>query len=116
MKDRVIIGAGDQRWEGWLATQQSELDLLQPETFERFFGDDRADVFLCEHTWEHLTIGEGIQAAKTCWSFLKPGGRLRVAVPDGLFPDPDYQRMVQVGGPGPADHPAAGHQVVCARR
>jgi hypothetical protein len=35
-----------------------------------------------------------------------------VAVPDGLFPDPEYQHMVQVGGPGPADHPAAGHRVV----
>lgn len=35
-----------------------------------------------------------------------------MAVPDGNFPDAEYQRTVQVGGPGPADHPAAGHQVV----
>ena len=108
----MIIGAGEQRWDGWIPTQQDELDLLQPETFKKFFGNECADAFLCEHTWEHLTIEEGVRAAETCWRFLKPGGRLRVAVPDGRFPDAEYQRTVQVGGPGPADHPAAGHRVV----
>jgi predicted SAM-dependent methyltransferase len=112
MKNQAIIGAGDQRWEGWIATQQDELDLLKPETFQKFFGDERAEKLLCEHTWEHLTIEEGVFAAQTCRRFLQPGGRLRVAVPDGLFPNPEYQHMVQVGGPGPADHPAAGHRVV----
>jgi predicted SAM-dependent methyltransferase len=29
-----------------------------------------------------------------------------------LFPDEQYQQIVQVGGPGPADHPAATHRVV----
>jgi len=33
-------------------------------------------------------------------------------VPDANFPDPEYQRTVQVGGPGPPDHPAADHKVV----
>lgn len=112
MKNQVIVGAGEQRGEGWIATQQDELDLLKPETFQKFFADERAEKLLCEHTWEHLTIEEGVVAAQTCRRFLQPGGRLRVAVPDGLFPDPEYQHMVQVGGPGPADHPAAGHQVV----
>ena len=100
MKNRVIIGAGDQRWEGWIATQQAELDLLKPETFTKFFADERAEKLLCEHTWEHLTIEEGVVAARTCFQFLVPGGRLRVAAPDGRFPDAEYQRTVQVGGPG----------------
>lgn len=110
--ERVIIGAGDQRWDGWIATQQTDLDLLEPETFNKFFGAERASVLLCEHTWEHLSIEEGIAAARTCFNFLVPGGRLRVAVPDGRFPNAEYQRTVQVGGPGPSDHPAAGHRVV----
>jgi predicted SAM-dependent methyltransferase len=109
---RVIIGAGEQRWDGWIATQQAELDLLDSGTFERFFQGLHADVFVCEHTWEHLTIDEGVDAAKLCYRFLRPGGLLRVAVPDGRFPDDGYQRTVQVGGPGPADHPAADHRVV----
>lgn len=33
-------------------------------------------------------------------------------MPDGLFPDEEYQRTVQVGGPGPADHPAASYKLV----
>ncbi len=108
----VIIGAGEQRYDGWIATQQSELDLLDPSSFVRFFGDMRADRFLCEHTWEHLTVDEGVRAAQQCFAYLRPNGRIRVAVPDGYFPDAGYQRNVQVGGPGPADHPAADHRVV----
>jgi predicted SAM-dependent methyltransferase len=108
----VIIGAGNQRYDGWVATQQHELDLLSPPSFEKFFGVRLADSLLCEHTWEHLTFEEGVNAAKLCWSYLRVGGRLRVAVPDGHFPDENYQRTIQVGGPGPNDHPAAGHKIV----
>ena len=109
---QVIIGAGEQRWPGWLATQRDQLDLRDESSFQRFFGSTRAQAFLCEHTWEHLTIEEGVEAAQICRRFLHDGGRLRVAVPDGRFPDDDYQRTVQVGGPGPVDHPAADHKVV----
>lgn len=109
---RVIIGAGEQRWPGWVATQREQLDLLDERSFERYFGSTRADAFLCEHTWEHLTIEEGVEAARICRRFLDGGARLRVAVPDGRFPDEEYQRTVQVGGPGLPDHPAADHKVV----
>lgn len=33
-------------------------------------------------------------------------------MPDAHFHDAEYQLTVQVGGPGPADHPAADHQIV----
>lgn len=109
---RVILGAGEQRWDGWIATQREDLDLLDRSTWEAWFGERRADALLCEHVWEHLTETQGRAAARLCFDFLKPGGVLRVAVPDANFPDPEYQRAVQVGGPGPADHPAADHQIV----
>ncbi|TSA86817.1 hypothetical protein FNU79_06425 [Deinococcus detaillensis] len=112
MGERIVLGAGEQTWEGWAATQQEQLDLTNPSSFERFFGPEQADAFLCEHVWEHLTLQEGRAAARLCWRFLKSGGQLRVAVPDAHFPDADYQRTVQVGGPGPPDHPAADHQIV----
>lgn len=102
---KVILGAGDQRWDGWTATQQSELDLLAPATFAQFFGEARAEAFLCEHVWEHLTLEEGKRAARLVYEFLEPGGFLRVAVPDGRHPDPAYRALVAVNGPGPAhDH------------
>jgi predicted SAM-dependent methyltransferase len=111
-KLRVILGAGEQHWPGWIATQQCDLNLTDPQSFARYFGEQRADALLCEHVWEHLTLEQGRVAASLCFSYLRPGGFLRVAVPDANVPDPDYQRLVQVGGPRPADHPAAGHRIV----
>lgn len=76
------------------------------------FSPDTVTAILAEHVWEHLTYEEGKEAAKICFDFLKPGGYIRCAVPDGFFPDEEYQSGVQVGGPGPKDHPAASHKIV----
>ena len=113
---RIILGAGNQRWPGWIATQREQLDLLRRDDWVARFGDQRVDALLCEHVWEHLTEAEGRAAAALCYEFLKPGGYLRCAVPDANFPDVAYQHMVQVGGPGPADHPAADHQILYDHR
>jgi predicted SAM-dependent methyltransferase len=113
---RIIIGAGDQRWQGWIPTQRDELDLLRPEEWEASFHSRTADAFLCEHVWEHLTEVEGRAAANLCFKYLKPGGYLRCAVPDANFPNPEYQNLARVGGPGPKDHPAAGHKIVYGYR
>ena len=60
---------------------------------------------MAEHVWEHLTVEEGEAAARLVFAHLNPGGRLRVAVPDGHHPNPAYQAAVAVHGPGPAhDH------------
>lgn len=109
---QIIIGAGEQRYDGWMATQREDLDLLDPQSWENQFNGRFADAFLCEHVWEHLSEAEGRAAAKLCFQYLKPGGYLRVAVPDGNFPDATYQNMIKIGGPGPADHPAADHKIV----
>ena len=109
---RIIIGAGDQRWPGWIPTQKEDLDLLNPDDGKSCFKYRPADAFLCEHIWEHLTGPQGRMAAKNCFQWLKPGGYLRCAVPDGNFPDREYQLSARVGGPGPKDHPAADHKIV----
>jgi len=109
---RVIIGAGEQAWEGWVPTHREQLDLLDRGTWKAWFGDRRADALLCEHVFEHLTLAEGRAAARLCFEFLKPGGFLRCAVPDANLPDEDYQRAVRVGGPGPA----ADHKIVYEHR
>ena len=109
---KVIIGAGSQQLPGWTATHQDQLDLLRRNTWEEWFGERRADALLCEHVFEHLTEQEARDASKICFDFLKPGGFLRVAVPDGYFRNEEYQNTVKIGGPGPADHPAAGHRSV----
>jgi predicted SAM-dependent methyltransferase len=109
---KVIIGAGQQSYEGWIATHKEQLDLLRREDWEQSFGARRIDALLCEHVWEHLTEAEGRFAAALCYEYLRPGGYLRCAVPDANFPDETYQRAVQVGGPGPPEHPAADHKIV----
>lgn len=80
--------------------------------WEKIFSINSLEAILAEHVWEHLTYEEGVEAAKICFDFLKPGGYLRCAVPDGFFSDEDYQKAVQIGGPGPKDHPAASHKTV----
>ena len=109
---RIILGAGETTYEGWVATQESELNLLKAEDWETRFEEESIDALLAEHVWEHMTYEEGVIAAKLCYKYLKKGGYIRCAVPDKNFSDDWYQNMVQVGGPGPKDHPAASHKVV----
>ena len=61
-----------------------------------------------EHVWEHLTEEQAFAAAKNCFEFLKPGGYVRCAVPDGLHPSELYIEWVRPGGIGPGsdDHHA----------
>ena len=109
---RIIIGAGSQTYDGWIATQREDLDLRDADCWARHFSQTKADAFLCEHVWEHLTEQEGRAAARYCFDAVKPGGYLRCAVPDALFPNAEYQKNVQIGGPGPSDHLAADHKIV----
>ena len=109
---RVIIGAGTQSYPGWIATQREQLDLLHSADWAASFGERLVDAFLCEHVWEHLTEAEGRFAASLCFTYLRPGGYLRCAVPDGNFPNAAYQLMVRPGGPGPKDHAAADHKIL----
>lgn len=110
---RVVIGAGDySNNPGWIETQESELDLLNGQQWQARFDESSIRAILAEHVWEHLTYEEGKKAAETCYPYLMRNGYIRCAVPDGYFPDEAYQKGVQVGGPGPKDHPAASHKVV----
>ena len=108
----IIIGAGLQRWPGWIPTQKEALDLLKPKEWAVIFRSRPADAFLCEHVWEHLTEAQGRDAARLCYKWLKPGGHLRCAVPDVIFRNPLYQKTAKIGGPGPSEHPAADHKIV----
>jgi predicted SAM-dependent methyltransferase len=94
---RIVIGAWSRYDSGWIPTQQDFLDLTKPADWQFFFQPDSMDAMLAEHVWEHLTEEEGLAAARTCFTYLKPGGYLRVAVPDGFHPDPTYIAMVKAG-------------------
>ena len=55
---------------------------------------------MAEHVWEHLSEADARAANRLCFRYLKPGGVLRLAVPDGLHPDPGYIDEVRPGGTG----------------
>lgn len=102
---KIFLSAGPYAREGFVSTQQEQLDLLKRRDWEESFGNRKITAILAEHVWEHLRVEDGIAGAKMCFDYLEPGGLLRVGVPDGLFPDPSYQQKVAINGPGTAaDH------------
>jgi len=109
---KVIIGAGKTAYEGWISTQENELDLLNRSDFERMFAEEKPSAFLAEHVWEHMTFDNGCIAAKNCYDFLADGGYVRVAVPDANFRNERYQELVKVGGNGDPSHPAYTHKIL----
>ena len=97
---KVIIGAGGKSYDGWVSTDIQNLDITKRSDFEKYWNSDTIEAFLAEHVWEHLTQEEGIAAFENCYNLLKPGGYLRLAVPDGYNPNPDYIKHVKPRGTG----------------
>jgi predicted SAM-dependent methyltransferase len=98
---RIVIGARGSGQPGWTATECGVLNPADPGHWASYFRLDSIDALLAEHVWEHLSLEEGIEAARICYDFLKPGGYLRVAVPDGNHPNRDYIEWVKPDGAGP---------------
>jgi predicted SAM-dependent methyltransferase len=97
---RIVIGASAAFDPGWIPTEIEALNILRESDWERFFQPDSVDAMLAEHVWEHLTEAEALLGAQLCCRYLKPGGYLRIAVPDGNHPDPEYIEWVKPGGSG----------------
>jgi predicted SAM-dependent methyltransferase len=103
-RKRIVLGAWGRYDSDWIPTQREFLNLLEPADWERFFQPNSVEAMLAEHVWEHLTLQEGLAAARTCFKYLSHGGHLRVAVPDGLHPDPAYIELVKADAQIPNDH------------
>ena len=97
---KIIVGANETRFEGWVPTNRNTLDLLVERDWSDYFKRASIDAVLAEHVWEHLTLEEGAKACRNCFEYLKPGGLLRIAVPDGFHTDSDYINQVKPGGYG----------------
>ena len=106
---KIVIGSGGGTFPGWFSTCKETLDVCDRGSFVRYWRPNSRSMFLSEHVWEHLSREEGARACVNCFEFLKPGGRLGFAVPDGLHPDPDYVERVRPGGTGEG---AADHKVL----
>ncbi|HXB01652.1 MAG TPA: hypothetical protein VNV15_02400 [Opitutaceae bacterium] len=101
---KIVIGAAGMHDHGWIPTDIECLNVLNAADWNRFFSPGSIDALLAEHVWEHLTPSEGACAAALCFKYLRHGGYLRLAVPDGLHPDPHYREWVRAGGTGAGAH------------
>ncbi|ORU94012.1 MAG: hypothetical protein A6F70_07265 [Cycloclasticus sp. symbiont of Bathymodiolus heckerae] len=97
---KVILGAGGTKQQGWLSTDYPIIDVLDTDTFRKYFCFSSVHAFQAEHVWEHLTEDEALVASRNCLDALKPGGYFRLAVPDGYHTDSDYIDDVKPGGLG----------------
>ena len=97
---KIILGAGNTKYYGWLSTNEENINLTEEKSFERILGTKLVNNFLAEHVFEHLTLEQGKIATINCCKYLKKGGVLRIAVPDGFFPSKEYINFVKPGGHG----------------
>ncbi|MGY4383132.1 putative SAM-dependent methyltransferase [Pedobacter sp. UYP24] len=103
-KLQIIIGAHNTDYDSWLPTNIESLNLLQIDSFKYLFGDKKATRFLAEHVFEHISYHDALIALKNCYQYLEKGGSVRIAVPDGFHPNPEYINMVKPGGFGEGAH------------
>lgn len=103
---RLNLGAGGTILSGWIGTEIYSLNITRWADWENLLSGRLTDALLAEHVWEHLTDEQTALANRNCFTFLRPGGHLRLAVPDGLHPDASYREHVRPGGTGPGadDH------------
>jgi predicted SAM-dependent methyltransferase len=90
----------------WIASDIQNFNITIQKDWKKNLLCFKADNILAEHVWEHLTEYDQIIANKLCYKFLKKGGKIRIAVPDGFFPDIEYINAVkpQGTGLGASDH------------
>ncbi len=97
---KLVIGASKIEYKGWILTEMEFLNILKSEDWQYSLRRNSVAAFLAEHVWEHLSAKDGLVGAKNCFEYLRSGGYIRVAVPDGLHPDPAYIEYVKPGGTG----------------
>lgn len=98
---KLDIGSGGINFSNdWITTDIDLLDITDKLNWVRLFGNIRLANIMAEHVWEHLSDENTLAANKNCYTFLKQGGTLRIAVPDGYHPAKEYIEWVKVGGSG----------------
>ena len=103
-KIKLIIGSANTKYKGWIHTNVYSINLLKLKSFKFFFKENEIDYILAEHVFEHLTFEDGLIALNNCYNFLKKGGQIRIAVPDGYFNNKEYLENVRPGGYGAGAH------------
>jgi predicted SAM-dependent methyltransferase len=106
---KVVIGSGQTSPNGFLATDKDALDALRESDWAAIFATGSIDRILAEHVIEHWSEAEFKKFLSIARQFLSERGVIRIAVPDGFHPDPDYIEDVRPGGSSSHSH---GHKAL----
>ncbi len=92
---------------GWVSTDlradaAAPLDVRRSGDWARSFAPSSIDRIVAEHVIEHMSHSDARAALCNIKRFLKPGGHVRIAVPDAFNPNPAYQEHSRPGGKGQA--------------
>ena len=103
---KLIVGSGDENSKDWISSEWYTLDISRQSDWEKYFNINEIDKILAEHVFEHFDDLKTEITLKLIYKYLKNNGCLRIAVPDGYFPDKKYIEWVKPGGlaPGADDH------------
>ncbi|MCB2187148.1 MAG: hypothetical protein KQJ78_12065 [Deltaproteobacteria bacterium] len=101
---KLMVGAARETWPGWRSTDIGELNLLSLRDWRALYPAGGLAAVLAEHVLEHFPPWQAGYAARLVLAHLAPGGRFRVAVPDGGRPDRRYLDYVSP--------PRDGHQAL----
>ncbi|SHN72988.1 class I SAM-dependent methyltransferase [Desulfovibrio litoralis] len=97
---KLHLGCGTVYHKGWINIDNNsdnninELDLHWDLRYKLPFPDNSVDFVFHEHFLEHLTVQEALSSLKDTLRVLKPGGVLRVAMPDLRQAVSDYLNPV----------------------
>lgn len=103
---KIVLG-GTAPAPDWFGSDIGFFDATRAAAWEALVGREEAvDRLLAEHVFEHIPPELIPAVLENAFRYLKPGGTIRIAVPDGHNPNPDYIRNVEPGGIGPGadDH------------
>lgn len=104
---RLHLGSGVQPKKGWLNVDLvgDPIDLAWNLAKGIPFGDGSADAIFHEHLLEHIPLRAGASLMDECFRVLRPGGVLRVGVPDAgellqsYVGDGEYLESIHPGRP-----------------
>ena len=98
---KLILGAALTSNKSWISTNEEWFDITRKHHWDRLFHKKKfMKRALAEHVFEHLTEEEMAIAFKFIYEHLASKGTLRIAVPDGNNPNPEYIKNTGINGIG----------------